>query len=1050
MASSGPNKRGAPDEFEQPEVFTFTDGTKQKVYVRRATEGEARKLVDSLEAENLRLKQQIGSYEDDKKGLEATISNAQTATKEWEVAYNEMEQQSTRFGAQIKALEKDKDTTNLARIENSTRIAELTTLVASLEGRQTTVDALEAENLRLKQEIGSYDDDKKGLEATISNAQTATKEWEVAYNEMEQQSTRFGAQIKALEKDKDTTNLARIEDSNRIAELTTLVASLEEGRQTTDDLKAKLHDALEAKSNLVGKAVQFEAMYEDQKKELGVWRDKVDKLANTNKQLEVAAKLAEEEETRHIDQIGALETERDDLDAQIEALEHQNSEFPWRLEQNDKHIAELASEAAELRTLERDLADAQESAATFETLNSELEKALDKREDEEALVDKEVEGRLASREAQIRKELRIEWETKSRSSVVEQEAQEAVRVAKAVQDKFASCPLIQHKRNELQAANDKAKEREKEMEDEVWLAHTPLSHTYQAQIKIMLQHIAETNAALLVAKTGRDKGGQGGDNLNFDMLDVENERSDPNQARSPPNASNSAPTPRHPPQGGSSSPPGRQQQPHSNTSHPTLTSPPNASNSAPTPRHPPQGGSSSPPGGQQQPHSNTSHPTPTSPPNASNSAPTPRHPPQGGSSSPPGGQQQTHSNTSHPTPNPPHPPPGGSPSPPGGQQQRPDPARPQSQTSSGQPPFRPQPQGSNGQSATSGSIPASARTMRGTRQPAMTRRREPKTQRPSEKRDVLTPFRQFVQKQLGIRKDNEIDKLAENQATPHALADFANKRIGPAPNDQGIFPLDMGDVLGCSEWNQEVGELLIKAFLKGGGNDVTPAALASAEIDEKFLRGLWVDRLKSIRQAVLHLSRAVNDPDYMTNLNKSARQVTHRSQLFNRRQRSGQLAYSQAVQKLFAVLFTVLNGQVMSSDDEIGDERRRKTCRVIRKDWRNKVLINLLKWLDYNADQHNLTASGVSSGPSPHPRIRSVIGPNTKHSSSPAITKLPHNLYCPLWLSTLSEAEQDRLETLPEIELPLEVFNLETNNKFDENQEDKDEFWRPEKLARCG
>ncbi|KAJ7200043.1 hypothetical protein B0H12DRAFT_1244529 [Mycena haematopus] len=52
--------------------------------------------------------------------------------------------------------------------------------------------------------------------------------------------------------------------------------------------------------------------------------------------------------------------------------------------------------------------------------------------------------------------------------------------------------------------------------------------------------------------------------------------------------------------------------------------------------------------------------------------------------------------------------------------------------------------------------------------------------------------------------------------------------------------------------------------------------------------------------------------------------------------------------------------------------------------------------LEYNADHKKLTASDISWGPSPHPRIRSPTGKDTKRTEQ-HIKGLPANLYCPIW-----------------------------------------------------
>ncbi|KAJ7033283.1 hypothetical protein C8F04DRAFT_1184264 [Mycena alexandri] len=339
-----------------------------------------------------------------------------------------------------------------------------------------------------------------------------------------------------------------------------------------------------------------------------------------------------------------------------------------------------------------------------------------------------------------------------------------------------------------------------------------------------------------------------------------------------------------------------------------------------------------------------------------------------------------------------------------------------------------------------------------TRRPVMASVRQKKTPRSSANEDAQKAFRKFVHGKLGIKHDNEIDKLFANRATPELLTAFGDGGAGPEPHPgTEVYPLEMdGEDVAFSNWNDAVGECFILQFTETykpeeGGNiddDDDDDDDEVAEINDKLLRPFWKARLQCIRRAQLHVARAIADPEYMAQVNKAARRITHRNQLFHRRVHSGHLVWSDPVRKLFAVLFNVLTGQVMSSDEEIGEERRKKTCRVIRKDWRHAVLINLLKWLDYNADQNNLTASGVSSGPAPHPRLREPAG-STNRSSSPYIRRLPRNLYCPTWLATLDKAQISSLDPQDPIGLPVEVLELETNAKFDANEMDKDEFWQP-------
>ncbi|KAJ7177776.1 hypothetical protein C8R46DRAFT_1029378 [Mycena filopes] len=320
----------------------------------------------------------------------------------------------------------------------------------------------------------------------------------------------------------------------------------------------------------------------------------------------------------------------------------------------------------------------------------------------------------------------------------------------------------------------------------------------------------------------------------------------------------------------------------------------------------------------------------------------------------------------------------------------------------------------------------------------------------------MKAFRKYVHSKLGIKSDKQIDRLVKNQAPPEVLAAFEAGGPQPEPHPTTkLYSLDMaGDDVVYSSWNDAVGERLIRGFLETYEPE-EEIEEASAEndsddddedksVDELFLKPLWRGRLEGIRRALVDVARTLVDPEYMNDLSKTARRLTHRNQLFERRLHSAQLAWSESVRNQLAVLFNVLSGLAMSSDDEIGRERRKKTCRVIRKDWRHEVLINLLKWLDYHADYQNLTASGVSSGPAPHPRLRAAAEPATQ-SSSPVIKGLPRNLYSPVWLATLPNVQVRELNLQEPIPLPVEVFELQTNVRFEVNECDNDEFWRPQK-----
>ncbi|KAJ7488569.1 hypothetical protein B0H11DRAFT_1913057 [Mycena galericulata] len=335
-----------------------------------------------------------------------------------------------------------------------------------------------------------------------------------------------------------------------------------------------------------------------------------------------------------------------------------------------------------------------------------------------------------------------------------------------------------------------------------------------------------------------------------------------------------------------------------------------------------------------------------------------------------------------------------------------------------------------------------------TGKPIATSTRAPKKARGAEEAMAMGKFRHLVQKSLGIKSDNEIMKLWDGRATPEALQAFEVGSLQPEPEPETrIYPFDMsGENVVHSLWNQAIGEQLITEFLKtyeavvdDDDNDDDREVV----VGEQFLRTCWIEHMKCIRKRQLEAARAVIEPGYMEEHAELARRLTHRSALYIRRLRSSQLIRDAEVRKLFAVFLQLLSGQVMSSDEEIGSQRRRKTCRVIRKDWRATLMINLLKWLDYHADAMKLTASGVASGSSPHSQVRSPIDRDTKQSSSPYIKGLPCNLYDPVWLSGLDKAAKAVLNMQKEIELPKGVLSWPNNEDFEADANDKDEYWRP-------
>ncbi|KAJ7658353.1 hypothetical protein DFH06DRAFT_1327632 [Mycena polygramma] len=928
------------------------------VYIRTAYEGKAKERIDELEAEVYRYKEMLqpgaANYVHNpsfrttlvefffrparrtyasKQALETTVEDAENSIKSWEAAYEGVDAKLVSLQSQIHSLEEEN---SRLKVNEPERAQMLVGLVGEVE--------------RLQHAVTSLDTSKQALETTVEDAENSIKSWDAAYKGVDAKLVSLQSQIHSLEEENSRLKVNEPERAQMPAGLVGEVERLQQAVTSLDASKQALETTVEDAENSIksweaaykgvdtklvslqsqnDQQILLMAALEEEKSDLAaqvvslqeshnqseIWRAKTSELETSNDTLAIAVKLAAAEEARHLQQIGALGEQIDELQSQIDEVERENAELQASLEEgNDESDVALAEalqkelddSKAVCHKLEQDLLAAQTSASNLEILNSELETARDKAEDDqENLIKKEVAARL--------EDLRKKWETED----VEKHPMFEQKVAAAAEERSKSlirCQLAQHKtikENLEKRETDmetKFRMRTKEMDDYKRFNERRIQN-YEDQAKIMLKYIAEQNAALLAAETERDKSRQGGGDTDIDMPDIANERFERE-------------------------------------------------------RRPQLGSSSAKP-----------NPAPTS---LQGERPLPRT--QGIS--------------------------------------------PQTQASSGQTPFTPPRHGSYSRQSSAPKANSANKTKVATP-------RKPKAKRPPPQRDALTAFRRFVQKQLGISKDNQIDQLIIHRATLDVLAAFDSQGIAPIPNGKGLYALDVEDDVTKSDWNVAVGESLIIAFFAGDEG----SGFAST-VDESFLRPLWMDRLNA------------SDPEYMAKLSQSARKLTHRSHLFSRRQRSGQLTFSRTVQRMFAVLFDSLNGQVMSSDDEIGTERRKKTCRVIRKDWRSEVLINLLKWLDYNADHESLTASGVSVGPGPHPRIRSTIGPATKFSLSPAMSGLPSNLYSPLFLAGLSAADHDKLNPQNAIPLPVEVFNLQTNENFDVNRDDQDEYWKPQRPSQ--
>jgi hypothetical protein len=137
------------------------------------------------------------------------------------------------------------------------------------------------------------------------------------------------------------------------------------------------------------------------------------------------------------------------------------------------------------------------------------------------------------------------------------------------------------------------------------------------------------------------------------------------------------------------------------------------------------------------------------------------------------------------------------------------------------------------------------------------------------------------------------------------------------------------------------------------------------------------------------------------------------------------------------------SAECMSSDEEI-PKHPQKGCVVIHKTWRSFILVSLYKWLDKNlaTNGKKTVASGSVRGPIKHIRKRKFLA-NSPISTKGPLVGLPENFYNPTFLATLDSAAKARLQAKPAINLPAEVLNWPTNNEFEIDLNDVDEYWRP-------
>ncbi|KAJ7211124.1 hypothetical protein B0H12DRAFT_1242612 [Mycena haematopus] len=1009
-------RRNSEDPPEDHGKFTVTEDKEHravdKVRVVAAMDAEMKKDVSKKDDEIENLKSTVSEKDDEIEDLKST---AWESVDEWADSNEDTELQIQSLHEEISNLKAQRDGDRQKADSLQNRIDEFETEQTLLSDQREPLGITET---NLSAQIGVLEKEKEDLVAQIAQLAASNEErgknlnritqLEDENKQLQEDDDRHFGQVQALEEDLDETS----------AELMKAKGHNEALQKALDDCNA---DATE-----------------------------LTKLKGRNEALQKA-----------LDESKADETELTKLRDSNEALQKALDE--------SKTNATVQQKAAELFTAAHQ--DCETLRTQVKTLSDNLKESQNRKDELYAQIEDEVSRRVKDLKGQLRKEYEDEWVPKLQSTF-------QCRVQEEVGRRLQSEPLIQQAQQKLES---EIKENRKKM-DAQSATYGQYKSSTDDKIEKLERSVKEVIHATLPLSF-----------LGLALIDVFNSTKSEwvgcwnmwrkknaqlaaeAHVNSPSDAQRSYPIPA---QGGSSTPtvhPQSQCGPRPQSANPpqrgsTPLRGPAQDIQMPSAGNQPQVGSTAPSGGQPQSQGGPApHMGSMNPPQDESSTPSehlqlqrgpgPRaNPPQAtplggqaqdvemppaenllqlGSNVPSGGQSQSQSGAA------PHmysvnPLQGGSSIQPGG--------HPQSQNGSG--PSKPSLQTPTAQPRRQ-STPARKQQ----RRPNMVAVRKTKNQRGEERTKALKEFRKYAQRHIGITKDGEIDKLLKTRATPEELADHEKNETSPTFRDGEVYPLEMdGEDLTRSSWNSAVGELLIAAYLlehppqNGGGGAREEEDDDEDEddvVDCAYLSGLWKDRLRCVKKAQTDIAHAAEDPEFMEAMSKAARRTTHRNQLFNRRQRSGQLAFSNQAKKQFAVLFKAVSGQVMSSDEEIGTQRRKKACAVVRKDWRHTVLINIFKWLDYNADHNKLTASGTSQGPAPHSRIRTPIARDTQQSASPVIMGLPRNLYCPVYLASLSQMQLADLKPGDPIDLPVEVLELETNQSFDLDEHDTDENWRP-------
>ncbi|KAK0490430.1 hypothetical protein IW261DRAFT_1412973 [Armillaria novae-zelandiae] len=138
---------------------------------------------------------------------------------------------------------------------------------------------------------------------------------------------------------------------------------------------------------------------------------------------------------------------------------------------------------------------------------------------------------------------------------------------------------------------------------------------------------------------------------------------------------------------------------------------------------------------------------------------------------------------------------------------------------------------------------------------------------------------------------------------------------------------------------------------------------------------------------------------------------------------------------LLYMMVTLLGSEGTSSEESCNDGHG--MCRVICKEWRNAIVIRLLKWIDRHGTK--LTIYGNKSGAEVHRRLRHPNGLYPNSLRRP-IAGLPVNFYDPLWLAAQPRHVQETLDPSKGVKLPEWVLTWPSNKELPVDNDDRDEI----------